>query len=103
MAMILCVDDEPAIGSVVGHALQRLGHTCRAVASVEDALRAVALSPFDLIIADHQMPDQTGLDLIRLLAAEGCRVPVIIMTVTPAWRTRSRPSRAGRSITSRSP
>ena len=80
MAMILCVDDEPAIASVVGHALQRLGHTCRIVASVDAALRAVAQSPFDLVLADHQLPDRTGLDLIRMLAAEGCRVPVIIMT-----------------------
>ncbi|HKT60392.1 MAG TPA: sigma-54 dependent transcriptional regulator [Gemmatimonadales bacterium] len=80
MAMILCVDDEPAIGMVVEHALQRLGHRCRTVVSVEEALRAVAHSPFDLILADYQMPGQTGLDLVRLLAAEGYRMPVIIMT-----------------------
>jgi DNA-binding NtrC family response regulator len=80
MAMILCVDDEPAIGVVVGHALHRRGHNCRTVPSVEEALRVVAQSPFDLIIADYQMPGQTGLDLIRLLAADGSRVPVILMT-----------------------
>jgi DNA-binding NtrC family response regulator len=80
MAMILCVDDEPAMGVIIGHALQRLGHECRAVASVDDALRAVARSPFDLILADFQMPGQTGLDLVRLLAADGYRIPVILMT-----------------------
>jgi len=80
MAMILCVDDEPTVCAVVRHALQRLGHSCRAVASVEEALRAVVESPFDLILADYQMPGQTGLDLVRLLAAEGHRIPVILMT-----------------------
>ena len=78
--MILCVDDEPAIGAVVGYALQRLGHECRTATSVEQALRAVARSPFDLVLADYQMPGQTGLDLVRLLAAEGYRIPVILMT-----------------------
>jgi DNA-binding NtrC family response regulator len=80
MAMILCVDDEPAIGVVVGHVLQRLGHRCRTVASVEEALRVVAQSPFDLILADYQMPGQTGLDLVRQLATDGYRIPVILMT-----------------------
>jgi DNA-binding NtrC family response regulator len=80
MAMILCVDDEPATGVIVGHALQRLGHECRTAASVDEALRAVARSPFDLILADFQMPGKTGLELIHLLAAEGYRIPVILMT-----------------------
>jgi DNA-binding NtrC family response regulator len=80
MAMILCVDDEPATGVIVGHALQRLGHECRTAASVDEALRAVARSPFDLILADYQMPGKTGLDLIHLLASDGYRIPVILMT-----------------------
>jgi two-component system response regulator HydG len=80
MAMILCVDDEPAVGAIVEHALTRLGHQCHIAPSVEAALLAVARSPFDLVLADYRMPDQTGLDLVRLLEAEGYRIPVIIMT-----------------------
>jgi len=80
MAMILCVDDEPAVSAIVEHALTRLGHRCRLCSSVEEALDAVARSPFDLILADYRMPKKTGLDLLRLLEAEGYRIPVIIMT-----------------------
>jgi DNA-binding NtrC family response regulator len=80
MAMILCVDDEPAVSAIVEHALTRLGHRCRLCSSVEEALDAVARSPFDLILADYRMPKKTGLDLLRLLEAEGHRIPVIIMT-----------------------
>jgi two-component system, NtrC family, response regulator HydG len=80
MAMILCVDDEPAVGVIVEHALTRLGHRCRVVPGVEEAMAAVARSPFDLILADYRMPQHTGLDLLRLLEAEGYRLPVIIMT-----------------------
>jgi DNA-binding NtrC family response regulator len=80
MAMILCVDDEPAVSAIVEHALTRLGHRCRLCSSVEEALDAVARSPFDLILADYRMPKKTGLDLLRLLEAKGYRIPVIIMT-----------------------
>jgi len=80
MAMILCVDDEPAVGVIVEHALGRLGHRCRVVPGVEEAMAAVARSPFDLILADYRMPQKTGLDLLRMLEAEGYRLPVIIMT-----------------------
>jgi DNA-binding NtrC family response regulator len=80
MAMILCVDDEPAVGAVVEHALTRLGHRCRVVPGVEEAMAAVGGSPFDLILADYRMPQKTGLDLLNLLQADGYRVPVIIMT-----------------------
>jgi DNA-binding NtrC family response regulator len=78
--MILCVDDEPAVGVIVEHALTRLGHRCRVVPGVEEAMVAVAGSPFDLILADYRMPQRTGLDLLHLLQAEGVRIPVIIMT-----------------------
>jgi DNA-binding NtrC family response regulator len=80
MAMILCVDDEPAVGVIVEHAAARLGHRCRVAPSVEEAMAAVARSPFDLIVADYHMPEHTGLDLLRLLEAEGYRIPVIVMT-----------------------
>ena len=80
MAMILCVDDEPAVSAIVEHGLTRLGHRCRLCSSVEEALDTVARSPFDLILADYRMPKKTGLDLLRLLEAEGYRIPVIIMT-----------------------
>ncbi len=80
MAMILCVDDEPAVSAIVEHALTRLGHQCRLCSSVEEALDAAARSPFDLILADYRMPKKTGLDLLHLLEAEGYRIPVIIMT-----------------------
>ncbi|HUR95374.1 MAG TPA: sigma-54 dependent transcriptional regulator [Gemmatimonadales bacterium] len=80
MPMILCVDDEPAVGTMVEHALSRLGHRCRVASSVDAAMLEVARTPFDLILADYRMPGHTGLDLVRLLAAEGYRIPVIIMT-----------------------
>jgi two-component system, NtrC family, response regulator HydG len=80
MATILCVDDEPATGVVLEHHLTRIGHRPLLAASVEEALKTIARTPVDLIIADYRMPQATGLDLLDLLEKEGYQVPVIIMT-----------------------
>ena len=80
MATVLCVDDEAAVGVVLEHTLTRLGHTPVLAASAAEAMAAVGRSDIDLIIADYVMPGSTGLDLLKLLAEQGHRIPVIIMT-----------------------
>jgi DNA-binding NtrC family response regulator len=80
MATILCVDDEPSVGVVLEHTLSKIGHRPLLVSSVEEALKTVARSPVDLIIADYVMPRLNGIDLLKLLEKEGHRIPVIIMT-----------------------
>jgi DNA-binding NtrC family response regulator len=79
-ASILCIDDEPAVGVILEHTLSRAGHRPVLVAGVEEAMRVIARSPIDLIIADYRMPELTGLDLLAQLEKEGHRIPVIIMT-----------------------
>ncbi|HXI21760.1 MAG TPA: sigma-54 dependent transcriptional regulator, partial [Gemmatimonadales bacterium] len=80
MATILCVDDEPATGVVLEHHLTKIGHRPLLAASVEEALKTIARTPVDLIVADYRMPQATGLDLLGVLEREGYQVPVIIMT-----------------------
>ena len=80
MATILCVDDEPATGVVLEHHLSTIGHQPLLAASVDEALKTVARTPVDLIIADYRMPGATGLDLLGLLEKESYDIPVIIMT-----------------------
>ncbi|MBA2459797.1 MAG: sigma-54-dependent Fis family transcriptional regulator [Gemmatimonadales bacterium] len=80
MATILCVDDEPAVGVMVEHALKQMGHRCLLAESVDESMKLLERSPVDLIVADYQMPEKTGLDLLTLLEQEGLRIPVIIMT-----------------------
>jgi DNA-binding NtrC family response regulator len=66
-ASILCIDDEPAVGVILEHTLARAGHRPILVSSVDEAMRAVARTPVDLIIADYRMPGLTGLDLLAQL------------------------------------
>ncbi|HTS88779.1 MAG TPA: sigma-54 dependent transcriptional regulator [Gemmatimonadales bacterium] len=80
MATILCVDDEPATGVVLEHHLSKIGHRPLLANSVEEALKTIARTPVELIIADYRMPKATGLDLLSVLDKEGYQIPVIIMT-----------------------
>jgi DNA-binding response OmpR family regulator len=79
-ASILCIDDEPAVGVILEHTLTRAGHRPMLVTSVDEAMRVVARTPVDLVIADYRMPGLTGLDLLAQLQKERYKIPVIIMT-----------------------
>jgi DNA-binding NtrC family response regulator len=80
MATILYVDDEPAIGQLLGHMIEQAGHHAVGATSVHGALQVLARERVDLIVSDHQMPGLTGLDLLELLKGEGYDIPLIILT-----------------------
>lgn len=80
-ARILIVEDELIFAKAVSRRLEREGYTCRAVASLGDAERALSeLSP-DLVLLDMRLPDGSGLDFLeRLRGPLGVITPVIVMT-----------------------
>jgi len=80
MPTVLCIDDEPAVGVVLEHALTQLGHEPILATSVEDGLKLIGRQLVDLIISDFRMPHATGLDLVDQLKEQGFEIPVIIMT-----------------------
>ena len=82
-ASILLADDEQGILKTVGRALREEGYEVVATPSAGEAQRLLADRPFDVFVVDYRMPDRTGLELIRELAAtlpEGERPQVVMMT-----------------------
>src|SRR6185369_1776666 len=79
---ILLVDDEEKILKTLGRALRDDGHEVVTAPSAADALRRLSERAFDLLIADHRMPDRTGLELIREVVApgDGERPEIVMMT-----------------------
>jgi DNA-binding NtrC family response regulator len=82
---LLLVDDEQKIRRTLGHALRSEGHDVLEADSVREARRTLAERSVDVMIVDNLMPDATGLDLIRELAATaGPERPQILMMTAHA-------------------
>ena len=80
MATILCVDDDVAIGAILGDTLERIGHRAEIVRSVPEALLVLARGGVDAIISDYRMPAISGIEFLSILATEGHEIPLIMLT-----------------------
>jgi DNA-binding NtrC family response regulator len=80
---LLLVDDEQKIRRMLGQALRAEGHEVIEAASGREAQRILSERSVDVMICDNLMPDMTGLDIIRELAAstpEPERPQILMMT-----------------------
>ena len=81
MAIILCVDDEPAFLELTRSYLSKYGsHEIDIAESAEAALGKISSRKYDVIISDYQMPVMDGLELLKLLRGKGDDTPFIIFT-----------------------
>jgi two-component system phosphate regulon response regulator PhoB len=81
-AMVLVVEDEPAIQELIAVNLARNGHAVRKAGSAAEALQAVAENIPDVILLDWMLPDTSGPAIARKLRAEARtrEVPIIMLT-----------------------
>ena len=80
---ILLADDEEKILKTLGRALRDDGHEVVTASNAREAARLLSERSVDLLIIDFLMPDRTGLDVIRDLAAgtpESERPAIVMMT-----------------------
>ena len=80
---VLIVEDEPDIAGLIKHALERSGDAeAEIVGSGDDALKAVAEHPPDLVILDLNLPVLGGLEVCRILRSrsDSRHVPIIMLT-----------------------
>jgi DNA-binding response OmpR family regulator len=76
---VLVVDDDVLVRDVVGRYLGRAGYQVTLVGDGEDALRAAAVDPPDLVVLDLMLPGLPGLEVCRRLRAAS-PVPVVMLT-----------------------
>ncbi|MEN9937706.1 MAG: hypothetical protein RLZZ387_4285 [Chloroflexota bacterium] len=81
MEEILIIDDSKQICSMLAeYVLPELGYQPSIANTGRQGLAKLREHLPDLILLDLQLPDISGLDLLRLIAQEGYDVPVILMT-----------------------
>ena len=77
---VLLVDDEPAIRLGIRDYLTHAGLDVTTCASLAETRPLLAAPPFDIVLADHFLPDGTALDLLKLLQSHASATPLIILT-----------------------
>jgi DNA-binding NtrC family response regulator len=89
MAHILIAEDDAAVQSFVTRALTHKGHQVTAVADGIQALEALDIDGFDLLITDIVMPGLDGIGLALKVARDYPELPVLLMTGYSAERQRA--------------
>ena len=78
---VLHVEDDADVRSVIA---SMLDEQCRitAASTLAEAIQLTASTPFDVIILDVELPDGSGLDLLRHLFLNKITTPVVVFSAT---------------------
>lgn len=79
-ADVLVVDDDPTIRDLLVRILNREGFSVMAVPCVDDAIQCMSTTRFGVVISDIEMPERTGLDLLKHIRQNSLRLPVLMIT-----------------------
>lgn len=102
-ARILLVEDDEVLCGLLLRNLARRGHDVRVAEDACAALVHLRATPFDLILLDINLPDQTGWEVLRAALREGTlrpqeldgsKLPVVVLSaaqVSPRRRQEFRP------------
>ncbi len=85
MFKILIAEDDKELRQLFGHVLTKNGYMVKGVSDGKEALEALDLDYFDLIISDIMMPNMDGYELVRSLRDAGNTVPVLMITARDAF------------------
>lgn len=77
---VLVVEDDPAIGALIGKGLGEAGFSVKLVESAESALEHVAGHAPSAILLDVRLPDGSGNDLCRSLRQTGFAGPILFLS-----------------------
>lgn len=77
---VLLVDDSALVRDFVGGLIADWGFEVETFATAKAALDAVAQERFDVIVADVNMPDVSGLEMLTTLRMRAVEVPVIMLS-----------------------
>ena len=84
MAKALVVDDSRAVRMILAKTLRELGYEVREAANGKEALQVVEAekTAVKLVLADWNMPEMNGLDLLKRLRQDPALASVVVVMVT---------------------
>ena len=79
-ARILIVDDEVSVREILADGLKVYGFETVTAGSAADALEKFQAGSFDLVLSDIEMPQMTGIQLLKQLKAGDREIDVVMVT-----------------------
>jgi len=76
----LVVDDEEVVRSVVVEVLEGMGFATGPAQSLAEARQQMAAAGYDFLVVDKNLPDGSGLSLIREFGARNLDVQIVVMS-----------------------
>ena len=98
---ILIVDDSKAMRSIVLRALRQAGygnHTFEEASNGLEAFNQIQAAPPDLVLADWNMPEMSGVELLQKLRESGSEVKFGFITSESTTEIRDLAIRSGASF-----
>jgi DNA-binding response OmpR family regulator len=77
---VLMIEDDRMLARIVERALGDAGHAVDVTRSADEGRDRALAHSYDAILLDLELPDRSGLEVLRTLRREGRDVPVLIMT-----------------------
>ena len=77
---ILIIDDDPHILDLLSELLGTKGFVVSSATGVQRAYKQISTQTFDLIISDMNMPDGSGLDIIKYSKQHCPQTPILVIT-----------------------
>lgn len=85
MLKILIAEDDRELRQLFSHVLIKNGYRVTGVANGQQALDALDIDYYDMIISDIMMPVMDGYTLVRMLRESGSTTPVLMITAKDAF------------------
>jgi CheY-like chemotaxis protein len=80
---VLVMDDEKSVQLLLDRVLTGAGHSVSIVDSGEAALTELSERPYDLVIADKNLPGVDGLEVLRQARTRHPRLQAVVITGFP--------------------
>ena len=86
MAKLLVVDDEPNIRLLYAQELSDEGYQVVTAATALEAVEKLQGAPFDLVVLDIKLKNESGIELLQRIVKERHTLPVILCTAFSCYK-----------------
>ena len=92
---LFLIEDDAILRLSLKRQLEAEGHRVDLASDGEDGLFQAREYPFDLAIIDLGLPKVNGITVLQTLRAEGCTLPILVLTARSSWQDKVRGLEAG--------